>query len=228
MAIPANQFYDTDRLTTWVLNLLYIGIFLTVVSFISTMFELRLLEALEQGAFESEEAFLAVANVNDRRQQIIGWMELGWYVIAGTISLIWIYRSAHNAGVHATRMDFTPGSCVWWYFIPIATFWKPFQAMREVWNEAARQAGEDADGGGALLGVWWFTWLAMNIVYQVSFRAALRDNLVLSDQAAQVGAVMDVICAIAFILMIKTVSRRLKHVQENPPAAQPAVPGANW
>ena len=56
----------------------------------------------------------------------------------GILVLTWIHRANHNARqLGADDMRFTPGWAVGWYFVPIAWFWKPYQAMKEIWLASA-------------------------------------------------------------------------------------------
>jgi hypothetical protein len=80
----------------------------------------------------------------------------------------WLFRSARPP----TRLDritslqnlqssaetFTPGWAVGWYFIPFANLWKPYQAMSFIRNEVAEQFR-----GGNLVGLWWLSYVVMNI-----------------------------------------------------------------
>lgn len=83
---------------------------------------------------------------------------------------VWIVRSGKNAWLFArlTRstwragslsapkfLDDTPGWAVGWYFIPIASLWKPYVAMRDI----VRASTLDAGLPGWLLPFWWTLWI---------------------------------------------------------------------
>lgn len=147
MAIPQDRYYDFAPTAVWLKRLLYLSLAMTAVSAVSTLMELRLLDAAERGAFPSDEALTEAAETSDRWSGIIGIISLIVFIATSVQALTWIYRSAHNARVRATYMEYTPASCVWWYFVPIATLWKPFGAMREIWRQFATQAGRPEDTG---------------------------------------------------------------------------------
>ena len=74
--------------------------------------------------------------------------------------LTWIYRANHNARqLGAADMRFTPGWAVGWYFIPIAWFWKPYQAMTEIWRASVNPSGWGAVPVSPLLRWWWGLWI---------------------------------------------------------------------
>lgn len=93
--------------------------------------------------------------------------------------LMWVYRANYNAGqLGATKMEFTPGWAVGWYFIPIAWFWKPYQAMKEICQTSCnpqRWWEEDRPG---LLPAWWALWL-------LTFFGAEGVSWTVSTEAAQ-------------------------------------------
>lgn len=87
---------------------------------------------------------------------------------------VWIVRSGKNAWLFAevsrlrNRQEFqvqqsflndSPGWAVGWYFIPIANFWKPFVAMRDLVHASTQRGGLPA----FLLPTWWTLWVVSNI-----------------------------------------------------------------
>ncbi len=232
MAKPENEFYDLEKLADWAVRLLLLGLFLTVVSSVSTWFELQLLNDIRDGNYASEEAMLAAAEANDRRQLTIAIIEGAAFLGAGVLSLIWIYRSAHNARVHATRVEYTAGSCVWWFFIPVAWLWKPYSAMKETWSESATQSGAKVDDHSVLLGTWWACWIISGLCYHASLRMAWGDvglnALITSDKVLLVGSAVDTVATVLFINMVRRLTKMQGHLPELPPRVAPSTPGAGW
>lgn len=68
---------------------------------------------------------------------------------AAAIPFLWLqYRSTANLVVLRGRQSVTPAGAVYWYFVPIAWFWKPYEAMRNLvigFGSAER----------AWVGIWW-------------------------------------------------------------------------
>jgi hypothetical protein len=86
----------------------------------------------------------------------------------------WIVRSAKNGWLFAevtrvqSRLGFhvkqaylsdAPGWAVGWYFIPIASLWKPYAAMRDIVSASTVQHGPP----GFLLPTWWTLWIVSNL-----------------------------------------------------------------
>lgn len=76
------------------------------------------------------------------------------------LALRWIYLANANAhALGAEGMRFTPGWTVGWYFVPIASLWKPYQAMKETWQASAAKTDWRAVRVPRLLPWWWACWL---------------------------------------------------------------------
>ena len=56
-------------------------------------------------------------------------------------------------------MHFAPGWAVGWYFVPIAWFWKPYQAMREIWRASVNPSNWRGAPVSPLLRWWWGLWI---------------------------------------------------------------------
>lgn len=76
----------------------------------------------------------------------------------------WIYLAGQNL-VEAGYQDleFTPAARIWWFAIPIANLYRPFQGMRELWN--ASHGNQDYFSETApLVAIWWALWLLSGFV----------------------------------------------------------------
>jgi len=228
MAIPQDRYYDLTETVTWLNRLLYLCVFVTVAMALSTFLELRLVDSIVAGDFASEDDLNAAATANDLRQRIVAILFLIIYVAASVQALIWIYRSAHNARVRASVMEYTPASCVWWYFVPIATLWKPYGAMRSIWQEFANQAGKDADTGKGLLVPWWTLWIISNFLNQIGFRMSMRtndaDGLRAADKFDIFTMPFDIASLLVYISLVKGLTELQREAEANYRAVTVAPP----
>jgi len=108
-------------------------------------------------------------------------IELVLWIVLTIVFLQWIYRTNKNLHVLSSwSMRFTPGWAIGWYFIPIANLFKPYQAMKEIWQVSHREA----NGNHMLLNWWWFLWIVsgvLNISGIVGFfnlNSAINDYIV--------------------------------------------------
>ncbi|WP_428629729.1 DUF4328 domain-containing protein [Sphingopyxis sp.] len=101
---------------------------------------------------------------------LANWLLLvATYVVFG----MWIYRAAANVdAAMVLGFRYTPGWAVGWHFVPIANLYKPFDAMRQIWN-ASHSGGRDLDRGEPLLVYWWGLWVLTGIASYFAFRLGL-------------------------------------------------------
>lgn len=75
--------------------------------------------------------------------------------------LAWTFLANYNARVlGGSDMTFTPGSAVGCYVIPPGLLWKPYLAMKEIWQASIDPTDLKRQRGSPLLGWWWALWLA--------------------------------------------------------------------
>ena len=68
---------------------------------------------------------------------------------------IWTCKSMTNAWVAGVPTPtITPSNAVYYYFTPILWFWKPYVAMRQIWDNLF-----GVDSSKSSLRSWWFLWL---------------------------------------------------------------------
>lgn len=129
----------------------------------------------------------------------VGLVDLSLALITGVIFCMWIYRAAAN--VRAARepgLVFTPGWAVGWNFVPFANFFKPYQAMGQIWDASH---GGDRDGryrGQMLLAGWWGLW-SFSIVATI---AAAQTSIDAVTPAANRDAILfAILCSVVNLLL---------------------------
>jgi len=137
---------------------------------------------------------------------------------------VWIRRANRNASaLGAQGMAFTPGWAAGWFFVPLANLFKPYQAMREIY-QASDPDRDDDDQEAALYSVhwsygpvpaqmklWWGTWVLMSVLDNASFRMSLRDDAASNAAAAWLGvagAVVAVPCTVLVIWLVLEIEDR--------------------
>jgi hypothetical protein len=185
--LASRDYRDPRTLTTWVKGLLILSLVIDLVATGSGAMEFALLQSISDGSAEGDVNTLASAN--DARQQTIGFAQFAIYVITGIVFLVWIYRANRNArALGAEGMQFTPGWSVGWYFVPIMSLWKPFQAMREIWQASAAPGNWRTVQAPPLLGWWWTLYLGNQILSQIAYH--LSDNVDSMNSAMAASLVM--------------------------------------
>lgn len=81
------------------------------------------------------------------------------YLFSAIVIAMFFHRANKNAralGGDYHGVTITPGWTVGWFVVPIAQWWKPFQAIKEIW-------GASQPGLSGILPLWWGLWLLMSI-----------------------------------------------------------------
>ena len=140
---------------------------------------------------------------------VLGLFLVESWLVAGFLTLKWIYRVNKNAHVLATGLRSSPGWSVGWYFIPFALLWKPFKGLEEAWKVSADPARWESVQTPTLLRWWWGLWLVNNIVSNASARLSLQADtigLVLLSNYCDLASGM---LTVPLVLVLVAVVRRL-------------------
>lgn len=136
---------------------------------------------------------------------IAGVMALLFLIVfpaCAVLTAMWLHKANANLRAAGIDMAFTPNGAWGWYFVPIANLFKPYQAMREIWNESHRTPDSFAGDGPTLLNVWWGCWVIGNILSNLSFR---MSSLAPEGSFVVVNAVEAVVICAAALLLLRIV-----------------------
>ena len=181
----------------------------------------------------------STAQANDVRHQGIAVVVM-LTALVGLVSFFVLIYAAHKnlRAFHATRLEFSPGWAVGWFFIPIMNLFKPCQAMFDLWrlSDPARMpipkqpAAEPHSA--AIVGWWWGTRLASAIAGQIFATASnaatsIDDFLTVSWVAIALTLLLDIPTDVVLILMVKRIQdfqdRRNKLMEQQAAAQTQAV-----
>jgi hypothetical protein len=146
---------------------------------------------------------------------------------------VFTYRASRNAhGFGRVPMNVTPGWAVGYYFVPILTLWKPYQALKEIW-QASEPIGDlrlnprylvETPG---LFPAWWAAFILCNIAARVSSRMepnpAELQSFLHSAYADIVSAVATFVAAGLAIALARALAKRQDACQKTVAAARAAV-----
>ena len=138
---------------------------------------------------------------------LVSLLQTGFFIATAVFFLKWIYRINKNLGVlSSTRMEFTPGWSVGWYFIPLANLFKPYQAMKEIWVTAHREWTAKS----SILGWWWFLWLISTYVSSIAGNLILKAETIDAYTASLIAYIisdgLDIVLTIVALLLIRQIS----------------------
>jgi len=158
----------------------------------------------------------AEADANDALQGLVAIAYLIVFIITGVAFLKWIYRANLNSrGFGAKDMKFTPGWSIGYYFIPILNLYKPYHAMKEIWQVSKSPENWQAQEASDLLTWWWALWLLAGFVDQALFRLSWDAETPDALQAVTVVSIVSCLisiplCMVAITLVKKISGRQLE------------------
>ena len=156
------------------------------------------------------------------RSGAVGITILVLFVVTGIVWLVWQHQSQTNLRTTGIRsLHFTPGWAVGWWFIPIANFWKPFQAMRELFKASAGGDRWWEVPTPALVGWWWAGWIAFNLMDGLASTFFSGDEVsvrayITGDRFSIAGDLLSTATAILAILVVREVIRRQAALRSPP------------
>ncbi|MEQ9509202.1 MAG: DUF4328 domain-containing protein [Alloalcanivorax xenomutans] len=203
---------DTGALTKWAVRFLYADMAMAAVAVISGLLEYRLLTRLRDGVALSDQ----VIEANGLRQGVIGLVQTLVLLTAMILVARWIHRANQNCRrLGAADMRFTPGWAVGWYFIPLLSMWKPYQAMKEIWRASAAPAEWRRQPTPMLMPVWWGMWLLSlalgSGIMQLARHANSVNDYLLLGQVTLAADFLEIPLAFALIIL----GRRIHAMQHS-------------
>ncbi len=166
---------------------------------------------------------------------IIALLRIPLFIGTVVFFLIWEYRAFNNlSALKARNLEFSPGWAAGWWFVPFANLIKPFQAMRELWNESDPEYDADfgflsvSAGAPTIMGFWWAFWLLSNFAHQIANNVGESNFF---PVALIVASILEIIAAgllIKIILgIVERQELRFKSLGESPHFAPPQPPVFN-
>lgn len=126
--------------------------------------------------------------------------------------LIWEHRAFNNlSALKARNLEFSPGWAVGWWFIPFANLVKPFQAMRELYNESDPDFDPNlgflssSSSAPAMMGFWWACWIIGNIFSNISSKL---DDTTVFPVLMIISSAFEIIAGALLIKIILDIVKR--------------------
>jgi hypothetical protein len=149
---------------------------------------------------------------------MMGGLGLGYtvgFIIVVVLFCMWANRANRNArALGAIGMAFTPGWTVGWFFIPIANLWKPYQAIKEVY-QASKPDADGSEWRGAavanVVGQWWALWVANNLLGMMTTGMVMTEDpemVAMSVWLSPLSLVLWVAATYMLIQVIKSIQQR--------------------
>lgn len=192
---------DPARLTQFVVTMLRISLATSAVGSLLSAYSLASGHA-SQPVTEELTPFQAV-------QGLFALIQMTVLLLTGVGFLRWIHRAHVNArALGATGMTISPGWAVGWFFIPIMNLWKPFHAMKELWQASSHPTSWQNEPPAPIVNAWWTLWLLSNLLGQIALRLALGGDpsqAVNAEICSLVAGGLDIALALVAIQLVTSI-----------------------
>jgi len=193
------------------ITLILISLIMEIISLISGYFQYDLLQTVSNGGVVSTDT----ASANDTREQIIAIIYLIVYIISAVTFIQWFRRAYYNLHLRSKHLFLTEGWAAGSWFVPILCLYRPFQIMKEIYQETRNillkkgiSIGENFTTSH--LGWWWTLWIISNVVGQFVFRYSMKaesvDELTVSTLASIISNLIGIPLALITVKVIKDYS----------------------
>ncbi len=154
----------------------------------------------------------------------------------GIIMLVFVARLARTAhALGAKNLAFTPSRAVWSYIIPFVSFYRPYLAMREVWQVSSPNSSDSnwhESKHYGLVKLWWAV-TTLAIFVGVGFAAVNFEAFEKTDAASVrtllqsdvISHAFSLVSTVVLLTLTKSLSRRFQAKWEKRfgPASVPAA-----
>ncbi len=189
------------------------------IAVFSGILQYNLLVRIENGNFNEMEA-----TNNDARQQVIGIVQSIVYIAGLVFFLIWFHASYKNLrSFGCQNLRYTPGWAVGSFFVPIMNFFRPYQIMKETYENSSTTNGSTIDR--SMVEPWWAAFLINNllgvVVLQMSRYTETISSLKTYSVIMTISDAIEVVWAVVTIMLVDQLSKmQIERMQLSSPTNQ--------
>jgi hypothetical protein len=143
---------------------------------------------------------------------LISLLQLPFRLFTIIFFLIWLFKAFYNLpALRARNLEFSPGWAVGWWFIPFANLVKPYQVVRELWNESDSDVSAESFlsnnvGTSPMLGWWWGLFISGNIIGRISDKSS--EDSTYFPVILMIYCMLHGISAVLAIVIIKKITEQ--------------------
>ena len=197
----------TQGLATAVVILLSAQIAVLGLRALALLKRIRIVGMIDRHAWVSQGS----ANRADAWVRGAGGLWVLVFVATIVVWCVWQHRSHLAARDLVTGMELSPAWAVGCWFVPIVNYFKPFQAMRELWRASLGAPAWRTQSTWSVLGWWWATWLGFNVLGSLQSTAGGDDLEAIrrSDSIGLVSVTLGIVAALLAVQIVRQISSRL-------------------
>ena len=192
--------------------MLFVILFLDVVSGYSSYLQLGLLNDLNEGIFVPDD----VLTTNDLRELIIGVLYSIAMLVSAVFFIQWFRRAYYNLQVRTGNCEHGEGWAAGSWFVPIISLFRPLHIMKEMDTKTSRligsTTGKVVETNGVVIGFWWALWILNNYlgnyVLKMAFREETIENYISSTTVEMINSFVGVPLALLAYFVVKNYAQK--------------------
>jgi hypothetical protein len=147
------------------ITLIWICLIVYLFSFFSSFLQYRLLTQISIGIQIADD----ILEQNDVREQLIMLVTFIVNIISAVTFIQWFRRAYFNLHSLVPNLTFTEGWAARSWFVPMISFFRPFQIMVELYNKTIekleeRKLIENQNFDISFLKLWWALWILVFVI----------------------------------------------------------------
>jgi Domain of unknown function (DUF4328) len=145
---------------------------------------------------------------------IIGGVSLLVAIAEVVLFCLFMPRANRNARWFRSPMSIAPGWAAGFFFVPVVNLWKPYQAMKEIWQGSDPDPNIEARQVRVpwLLRCWWATYLGtyLSVIFVMRAQGRISDpaSWVHASQIQLATSFVSIASAATAIALVRAVARR--------------------
>jgi len=201
---------DTKQITKIVIWSFYTYIGLSALSLVSTGMLNSFIISMENGLYYDNTLMMQKAEAHDLRESIIALFFIVINIVCIISFLRWTYKSSQISHLSGAKdLKFSPGWSVGWFFIPIATLWKPYQAFKQIYQVSIQVVDWKNVSIPSEARWWWGLFILTSIINNFLFRIYLSMDVYENSAIFSTIFIIEIIVAtietITILIIIKLV-----------------------
>ena len=192
--------------------MLFVILFLDVVSGYFSYLQLGLLNDLNEGLFVPDDVLTA----NDLRERIIGVLYSIAMLVSAVFFIQWFRRAYYNLQVRTGNCEHGEGWAAGSWFVPIISLFRPLHIMKEMDTKTSRligsTTGKVVETNGVVIGFWWALWILNNYlgnyVLKMAFREETIENYISSTTVEMINSFVGVPLALLAYFVVKNYAQK--------------------
>ncbi len=158
----------------------------------------------------NEDTIIEAQN-NDLRQAVLGILYILIYITSVVFFIRWFRRAYYNLHTKIDHLSHGEGWAAGSWFIPFVCLYRPYQIMKEMYNETVDYLEEqnkeiESNYFSFFIGSWWTLWIISNFLGRIYFRQTIDaqtiPELLESNKLSMINTIISIPLALVTIKVI--------------------------